>query len=612
MIFTWIFAFQNIAFPATLRVGEGENYATIQDAVDAASEGDTIYVGPGTFAGFEVDTPDLTIIGEGPSETELTSSASFFTGARGANFAGFSWSEDTLLIPLFSEVSIAISEVEFTDLALLGDDVETAIYIGSETIDLEVTLENVTCTGFQKRCLFLKRAKATISDLSASGMEFDELGAMLVTLSDVRIDGGQFLSLTGNSDGVALYSRSSDLVLSDVDFDDIKTTGETSLGTALTAEGITLEDGVGSLDLQDCTFRNITGGKAALAAHTIESLRVSDLSILQAENANQDYLLSALYVPSVELADVELSGLTDEEVIAPVVVAGVDDLQITDLYLQDLSATVGALYLGGNSVVEATRVSAVDVIAPALLAVYDTDLGEGEVHNILGCSTDGSHAYSLLESQAGSSDEARWVVEHALLTHTDGPIVDASDGIVSVRDSLFLGSPTFSGKADWQAVGTDAVNAGSLVEQLDPLLGNTDLGGCTLPLLEPHPDSAAVDAGVGASDINGTTSDLGILGGPEAWVFDASDDADRDGIGWYHDCDDDDPNITTCTEDSGDTSDDAAGRWIPRSSCSTTLCTQPTASFLPLLVPLLVARRRRQVPTSKSCLRGRRCVTSPD
>jgi hypothetical protein len=53
-----------------LLVGNG-GYATIQEAVDAAAAGDTIIVGPGTFAGATI-SKELTVIGHGAGQTIIT------------------------------------------------------------------------------------------------------------------------------------------------------------------------------------------------------------------------------------------------------------------------------------------------------------------------------------------------------------------------------------------------------------------------------------------------------------------------------------------------------------------------------------------------------------
>lgn len=64
----------------TLLVGPGLPYATLQSAVDAAADGDTIRIAPGTFAGFVVSGKTLTILGSGNDQTNVACSVIGATG----------------------------------------------------------------------------------------------------------------------------------------------------------------------------------------------------------------------------------------------------------------------------------------------------------------------------------------------------------------------------------------------------------------------------------------------------------------------------------------------------------------------------------------------------
>ena len=69
------------AFAATLTVGSSGDYTNIQDAIDAASDGDTISVEAGTYSETLSVTKDIAIVGAGSDSTTLS-----------ADGTGVSWS----------------------------------------------------------------------------------------------------------------------------------------------------------------------------------------------------------------------------------------------------------------------------------------------------------------------------------------------------------------------------------------------------------------------------------------------------------------------------------------------------------------------------------------
>lgn len=81
---------------AELSVGEGQDYATIQAAIDAASAGDKIMVGPGTYTESVVVNKDVTILGAnadvagyGARGTESIVIGRFAIQADGVTISGF-------------------------------------------------------------------------------------------------------------------------------------------------------------------------------------------------------------------------------------------------------------------------------------------------------------------------------------------------------------------------------------------------------------------------------------------------------------------------------------------------------------------------------------------
>lgn len=80
LVLALVLTLMAVALPATpvmaaeLHVGEGQPYATIQDAVDAASAGDTIIVHPGTYEEMVRVDKSVTIQSkEGPDVTVIDS-----------------------------------------------------------------------------------------------------------------------------------------------------------------------------------------------------------------------------------------------------------------------------------------------------------------------------------------------------------------------------------------------------------------------------------------------------------------------------------------------------------------------------------------------------------
>jgi hypothetical protein len=77
----WDFTTVNPPGPAELHVGPGQDYATIQEAIDAASDGDSIIVHEGTYDAFTIESRNnINIIGEGA--VTVNSGKMFAAGAE--------------------------------------------------------------------------------------------------------------------------------------------------------------------------------------------------------------------------------------------------------------------------------------------------------------------------------------------------------------------------------------------------------------------------------------------------------------------------------------------------------------------------------------------------
>jgi hypothetical protein len=127
----------------TLRVPE--EYTTIQEAVNAAIEGDTILIGPGTYCGANV-TRRLTILGEGqprPTITEtgcgtVTTGLNLIGNAGGSVIQRLSFSDITQGIAMNSVSDITITHNSFSNVFIgIGGVGTDYITIEHNTITME-------------------------------------------------------------------------------------------------------------------------------------------------------------------------------------------------------------------------------------------------------------------------------------------------------------------------------------------------------------------------------------------------------------------------------------------------------------------------------------------
>ena len=380
-----------------------------------------------------------------------------------------------------------------------------------------------------------------------------------------------------------------------------------------TCAGVAVE--ATELDLDTTTFASLlatTAGESGAAVHVVNGLESVALSDVTFEDVDgqQTVLVVRGGVPSFESLAFSSSG-EEEALLGFVFIAGVSSLVAHDLSF-DASGAAASLQVG-LAVLEAESIELSDLAFSSLdlpsgairldtfddgavervwldevdadsLLVVDGESGDLQIDNVVVCSSEPT-AGVLLEVGTGATEALGLTLRHVTYVDAAGTFVEPGDASVLVQDSLILGSPSFVQSVAYEAVGTDHTGAGSLVEQMDPGLGVQEQQECSLVMLQPSPSGPAWDAGVGDADRDGSVSDLGATGGPAAWTLGPGDDGDGDGVGWYHDCDDDDESVVWC-----DTSDAAQQvRWVAR-TCSVA----PGSGGFSVLVVLSIARRRRR------------------
>lgn len=226
-------------------------------------------------------------------------------------------------------------------------------------------------------------------------------------------------------------------------------------------------------------------------------------------------------------------------------------LLATDVTFTNLAALDGGAVFASSAVVDATRVALCGNAAErgGALALADASLTLRNGRSI------GNHAAlgaSVLAAGAGAVD----VSQTTFVDDDGGSVLDASGPSVLLRGSILSsGSPSIrlasgsTARGDHDLWWRGSIAVGEVVGlelpsptdvTADPRFA--DYGGAAdcdagLWLL---PDSPALDAGdPEARDADGSATDIGAYGGPDAVL----PDLDRDGFAWGVDCDDDDASV---------------------------------------------------------------------
>jgi|GEM_PF-1070342 len=216
----------SISNAATLQVGEGQTYASINDALDDAVSGDTIEVSAGTYEEDVTVTIDLTL-----------------TGVDGSG--------STVLLGSDTTLTVADATVEVSGFTLYSDgdrgfSFEEAVVTGS---DLSVAAISSSDNGAGGR--IIAGSEVYLSDVVFNSNEADEAGGhLLITDSEVTISDTTFSSGEAENGG-AVYVSDSSLTLESVELsDNTASNGWSSAyggaivasATTLTIEGSTFED----------------------------------------------------------------------------------------------------------------------------------------------------------------------------------------------------------------------------------------------------------------------------------------------------------------------------------------------------------------------------------
>jgi T1SS-143 domain-containing protein len=220
-----------------LLVGNG-GFATIQEAVDAAVDGDTILIGPGTYTLSSTLTVDksLTIIGAGEGQTTLDASA-------GTSYGILVEADETTLqgFTLNGPADATGGAGDNYGIKVQPDSGDPADRL------TDFTLEDVTVSGSLRSEIDLNGVDgATLKNVTADGMDTGGVGIALTDSANITLED---ITTTGNDWGsIALFNANR--------FYDQQTEDITFVGTYSATEGVKIyaQDSSSTTDLGTVNF----------------------------------------------------------------------------------------------------------------------------------------------------------------------------------------------------------------------------------------------------------------------------------------------------------------------------------------------------------------------
>lgn len=495
-------------------------YMTIQAAITASAlSGDRVLVGAGTYAeNLTTGTRSIEIIGAGTSLVTLTPAASASTDV----------------------IYTAGGTVRITDLTIDAQSRTRGMWTNGGTL----TLDHVD----------IRNGRST------------NAGAFAVTNATVSISNGTF-SAGSATYGGAIYASPGTVALTNMTL---------ASNTATTLGGAIYQNG-GSLTVTNSTVRDnaiSTDGADGAGIYIQSGPLVVDGSTFtnndSARGGGADNIGGAIYATG-NTVTVRTSTFTgnDTEYGGGVFANFPTTVVLSDNWFESGTASRGpGVYIwGGTGHTLARNVFCENTVPSPYTGALNGDGGgiflraapAKVVNNVFfgNVANDQGGAIWLSEGIGTTQISNNDFIANDAVTSGSAIHTDISSGSLSAYNNLFAYNttrPAFhrTGAAGtfsvtdswfWQNLAGDAsfVLAGSNTTGTDPLLANYTPSDCTVANLYPRVDSGLIDKGlISLLDVDGTRSDIGAFGGPDAdkapWL-----DADGDGAVVMWDCDDKDP-----------------------------------------------------------------------
>lgn len=505
-----LLAIPSLATAATLTVdpdGNGD-YTHLQDAVQAAQDGDELLLMPGEHFAASVSQKSLTLTGQNDTGEVIVSH-----------------------VTVSGSGDLTVSNVEFTNsngrveadggmlyldnVSFLDDSSRTLHQVLVAENDAEVTVNGSTFSGL------------------ASVTSVIEVTDSLLTLSDTIVDQCQ-----GYGDGTISAVDSDLYVVSS----ELAETGTYNHGGAIRQDG-------GTLSISDSIFgaSSAPGYGGHIYADSLTSLSVADSSFSDGEAQDGGGAITMVAVDDASFSNVLFSDNFGTR-------GGAIFGYASNWTAEDVAMDSNGAVEGGQVAVNGGTVSLVRVMMDKGLAYYGPGLaimdGDVTATNIAivnqKAASDGSAIY--MEDGTLDVDYAVLFGNHA----SSAPVIAVDGGDISLT-GIILTCNTGGAPMEYRGQGT-AVYRDSIIhdDDGDAITGSAIQGPNVLDtnamFIDPdnkdyalNYDSPGIDAvRCQDADPDGTACDMGMFGGPEAWEL---PDADEDGFIYGRDCNDGDASV---------------------------------------------------------------------
>lgn len=466
-----------VALGATLRVPQ--DYATIQIAVNAAVSGDSVLVGPGSWAGFNVAIPLTVRSSGGAGATTVTGGGNLIQLNAGADLslAGF------LLVPTGTRA--------------------LRVRNGARLVATDLIMRDVAITQIGAFAIVERGGTGEFYNVTVERVALGASHGVLDLDGDVIVQDAHFTDNTAQEGGFAyLESATAKLVVTGGAY----TGGRAARGGAIYLAGGTLSiDGGAVFSTNTATT---SGGAIHVNASTLVDLRDVTFAGNSAPSGGAIYQSPA---PGSTIARATFC--------ANHATAGAGGAMYADTPT-GTSTWTNNLFVENTATTEGGAVHALKA-ASAVIA-NNTFTGNAAGPNggaALRLKTSG--AATVINNVFANSSAGNGVVRDAVVTGA------------ATYDAWYLNSPAH--QTGYTLDATHLIDANPL------FTAYTANGDCTDDRLWPTKGSPLIDRGdIAMKDSDGTRSDLGAYGGPGAISI---ADADGDGVLSGDDCDDNDAKI---------------------------------------------------------------------